>query len=121
MDLQMETVLVIIGVIFVVSLIIAIVSKIFESIFFGIIVAVIVCVLFTVFFGNGHDLVHYFASFMDDEVGMKIEESYDYYKEKEKEKPLLDSDKVTEYVTNAFSDLKPFTDSIFSAIPEPPD
>lgn len=121
MSLQMENILIVVGVLLVAAIIITVVAKIFESIFFGVIVAVIVCVLFTVFFGDGRDIVHYVSSFMNDDVGTKIEESYDYYKNKEQEKQLLDSDKVTEYVTNAFSDLKPFTDSIFSSIPDPPD
>lgn len=120
MSLQMENVLTVICFLFVATIIVAVVAKIFESISFCIVVAIVVCALFTLFFGDGYDIVHCVTSFMNEEVGVRIEESYGYYKEKEQENPLLDSDKVTEYVTNAFSDLKPFTDSIFSATPEAP-
>ena len=85
-----------------VLLIVFIVAKIFQSIFFGVVVAIVVAIAFTVFFGDGTGLIHYFASFMDEDVGTKIEQGYDYYKRKEQETPLLDADKVTEEASHVF-------------------
>lgn len=89
-------------VLFVVIAVVFVIGKIFQSIFFGIVVAVIVSILFTVFFGDGTGLIHYATSFLNDEIGQQIEDGYEFYKEREREKPLLDANKVSEQVSSVF-------------------
>ena len=81
-------------------------GRILQSIFLAIVVVVVVCIGFTVFFGDGREIVYTFTSFLNDEVGQKIEEGYEYYKSKEEQDQYIDPDKVTDYATSVFNDAK---------------
>lgn len=104
MELNMELIIGTIVAVVIIGLIITIVSKIFESIFFGIITAIVIVVMFTVIFGDGTQIIKTVSSFMSESVGEKIEDGYAFYKNKEKETPLIDADKVSEYVTDVFDE-----------------
>lgn len=104
MELNAELVIGVIIAIVIIGIIITIISKIFESIFFGIITAIVVVVMFTVTFGDGTQIIKTVSSFMSESIGEKIEDGYEFYKNKEKETPLIDADKVSEYVTDVFDE-----------------
>ena len=85
-------------VVLVISIVIFIVSKIFQVLVFSVITAIIISISFSVIFGNGHDIIHFFTTFMDKDIAQKIEYGYDYYKEKEKESSLLNAEKIVESI-----------------------
>lgn len=50
---------------------------------------IVVPLLFNLFFGDGGALVQQAADRLPDDVGKQLEESYDYFKQKESEDPLF--------------------------------
>ena len=72
----------------------------------SILVVAAVCIGFTIFFGDGRGIVYTFTSFLNEDVGQKIEEGYEYYKAKEEQDQYIDPDKVTDSATNVFNEAK---------------
>lgn len=83
---------------------VTILGRILQSVFLAIVVVIAVCIGFTVFFGDGRELVYTFTSILNEDVGKKIEEGYDYYKTKEEQDQYLNPDKITDYATSVFND-----------------
>lgn len=83
---------------------VTILGRILQSLFLAVVVVLTVSLGFTLVFGDGREIVQAFTSFLNEDVGQKIEEGYDYYKSKEEQDQYLDPDKITDYATNVFSD-----------------
>lgn len=64
--------------------------------------ACVIFVLFTVFWGDGTEYVSKLTSFMEPEHQQRVEEAYQYYKEKDAEDPIVDYDAVSSAVTDIF-------------------
>ena len=87
-------------------MVVTLLGRILQSIFLAILVVAAVCIGFTVFFGDGRGIVYTFTSFLNEDVGQKIEEGYEYYKAKEEQDQYIDPDKVTDSATNVFNEAK---------------
>lgn len=57
-------------------------------------VVTIVPILCTLFFGDGSDLIDQAAKYLPPEAGQQLEESYDYFKERERMDPVLDTEQI---------------------------
>lgn len=57
-------------------------------------VVTIVPILCTLFFGDGSDLIDQAAKYLPPETGQQLEESYDYFKERERMDPVLDTEQI---------------------------
>lgn len=64
-------------------LIIFIVFKIIKGIITIAALLLIIPLAYTLFFGDGSALVHSVSEYLSPEIGSKIEESYDYFREKD--------------------------------------
>lgn len=97
-------------IVLIVVMAVSILGRILQSIFLAVVVVLTVSLGFTLIFGDGREIVQTFASFLNEDVGQKIEQGYDYYKSKEEQDQYLDPDKITNYATDVFNKAKEKTD-----------
>lgn len=93
----MKNIMLILAALVIVFLIIAIIHRAVKFVLLAAAVLAIISILFTLVFGDGRAIVHTFASFLNEDIGQKIEQGYEYYKRKEEQEQYLDVDKIIEY------------------------
>lgn len=87
--LNFELILTLTIVLVVAALIVLVILKLFKvAIGLGFLF-IVVPLLFSLFFGDGGALVQQASDYLPDDVGNQLEESYDYFKQKEAEDPLF--------------------------------
>lgn len=88
------------------ALILLVIMKLFKVAIGVGIAFVLIPMLFTLFFGDGSALIQQAAGYLPPETGQQLEESYDYFKEKESQDQLIDAEKVQEAVDDAKSSMQ---------------
>ena len=94
---QYENTILILAALIIVFLVIAAIHKAIKFALLAAAVLIIISILFTLVFGDGRAIVHTFASFLNEDIGQKIEQGYEYYKGKEEQEQYLNVDKIAEY------------------------
>ena len=93
----MKNIIVIMDGLLIVLLVIAAIHKAIKFVLLAAAVLIIISILFTLVFGDGRAIVHTFASFLNEDIGQKIEQGYEYYKSREEQEQYLNVDKIAEY------------------------
>ncbi len=94
---QYENTILILAALIIVFLVIAAIHKAIKFALLAAAVLIIISILFTLVFGDGRAIVHTFASFLNEDIGQKIEQGYEYYKSREEQEQYLNVDKIAEY------------------------
>jgi len=109
---NLTTILIVAAAVAIVLIILCIVAKLFKIAIGLAILYVVVPIIFTIFWGDGGRYVAKFASFFQPEYQQRIEDVYDYYKQKDAEDPFVSYDAVSNTVTDIFQHA-------FEAVPQP--
>ena len=91
---NLTTILIVAAAVAIVLIILCIVAKLFKIAIGLAILYVVVPIIFTIFWGDGGRYVAKFASFFQPEYQQRIEDVYDYYKQKDAEDPFVNYDAV---------------------------
>lgn len=106
----------IVVIVLLVVLVIAIIGKLFKIALAIGAVIILFPILTTILWGDGATYVEKFASLFNPEIGSKIEQGYEYYREKDSEDPIVDLDKVNDTATDIFDSAKDIGTDIFTGI-----
>ena len=87
---------------FTVLFVICVIRKFFQAAVGLVILSVLIPILFTVFWGDGTEYVHEFASYFAEPYKENITEFYDTFKERDLASPLIDYGAVSEKATHVF-------------------
>lgn len=99
-------VLIIGGILAIVLFTICIIRK-FVRLAIGIaILSVIILILFTIFWGDGSAYISELASYLAPNHQQQLEEAYAYYKEQDSKDPIINSDAVSDKITDVFDSIK---------------
>lgn len=93
----MKNIILILAALIIVFLVIAAIHKAIKFVLLAAAVLIIISILFTLVFGDGRAIVYTFASFLNEDIGQKIEQGYEYYKSREEQEQYLNVDKIAEY------------------------
>lgn len=104
MGLNYELIMSLIIVVVLAALIVLIVLKLFKIAIGLVFLLVAIPMMFNLFFGDGSALVEKVANFLPPDTAQQLEESYDYFKEKEAQDQLIDSDKIEQSAKQRASD-----------------
>lgn len=89
-----QTILLICLIVGLIVLVICLILKLFKIAIGIAIFLILVPNLFTIFFGNGTETVNKLSQYLDPGTGQKVTDSYEYFKEKDKEIGGVNSEKV---------------------------
>ena len=109
---NLTTILIVAAVVAIVLIILCIVAKLFKIAIGLCILSVVVPIIFTIFWGDGGRYVSTFESFFQPAYQQRIEDIYDYYKQKDSEDPFVNYDAVSNTVTDIFQHA-------FETVPQP--
>ena len=70
------------------------------------IMSVLIPILFTIFWGDGSAYISELASYLTPNHQQQLEEAYAYYKKQDAENPIIDSDAVSDKITDVFDSIK---------------
>ncbi len=79
------------------------------------VMTVLIPILFTVFWGDGTEYVHEFASVFAEPHRQNIEEFYEEFKERDREAPVIDYGAVSEKATHVFETAKHEADKLLGS------
>lgn len=70
------------------------------------IMSVLIPILFTIFWGDGSAYISELASYLTPNHQQQLEEAYAYYKKQDAEDPIINSDAVSDKITDVFDSIK---------------
>lgn len=70
------------------------------------IMSVLIPILFTIFWGDGSAYISELASYLTPNHQQQLEEAYAYYKKQDAEDPIINSDAVSDKITDVFNSIK---------------
>lgn len=111
---DIKSFLVILLILLAICLVVAVVMRLTRFIITIVALIIIIPILFTVLWGDGEDYVSKFASIFSPQIEQEINEGYQFYKEQDRQDPVVDLDQLEEYANHAIDSAKGAISSIFS-------
>ena len=70
------------------------------------ILSIIIPILFTIFWGDGSAYISELASYLTPNHQQQLEDAYAYYKDQDSKDPIINSDAVSDKITDIFDSIK---------------
>lgn len=99
--LNFELILTLTIVLVLAALIVLVIMKLFKVAIGVGIAFVVIPMMFNLFFGDGSAMIKQAAEYLPPEKGQQLEESYNYFKQKESQDQLIDTQKILEAAEEA--------------------